>query len=243
VEVFGSYATGIYLPASDIDITIIKSGKSTQSLMDSLYSILKSQSKVQVIDRINKTRVPIIKLIDRATGIHIDISFNNSCLVMVNNIKQIALQYPHFKHIVLIMKYFLKLRDYNDTYRGGIGSTLLQLMVYAYLQYKYKELNYDISKLMLSEVLIDFVRFYSEKFNWSHLAISVIGKGCFVKKDGLYFGSNLSIINPLDVTLDVGKPSFNIHSVLIAMKKTLNYMLYSVEEHKSYLLMFFGGIL
>jgi len=43
-------------------------------------------------------------------------------------------EYPEIKALYLTLKFFLKIRNLNDTYSGGIGSYLLFCMILTYLR-------------------------------------------------------------------------------------------------------------
>ena len=78
VEIFGSFATKLYLPTSDIDLMIM--GKWTAlpmlSLRDELVKAgISDPENVTVLD---KASVPIVKVIDKESGVRVDISFNTS---------------------------------------------------------------------------------------------------------------------------------------------------------------------
>lgn len=78
VEIFGSFATKLYLPTSDIDLMIM--GKWDHSPLYTLKNALVSalvadESDIKVLD---KASVPIIKVTDRETNVRVDISFNTS---------------------------------------------------------------------------------------------------------------------------------------------------------------------
>lgn len=78
VEIFGSFATKLYLPTSDIDLMIM--GRWDASPLYTLKTALvnaevSSEDDIKVLD---KASVPIIKVTDRETRIRVDISFNTS---------------------------------------------------------------------------------------------------------------------------------------------------------------------
>ena len=72
--VFGSFATGLYLPTSDIDCVILNSQVSRA--IHRLAAELRKQPFIQNIIVITKTRVPLIKFESKDTHIQMDISFD-----------------------------------------------------------------------------------------------------------------------------------------------------------------------
>jgi non-canonical poly(A) RNA polymerase PAPD5/7 len=80
---------------------------------------------------VSKALTPIIKMKHRETGFSIDISLNHiDGIKQVKEVEKMKIKYPEFKFIVFVMKTFLKLKGYSETYSGGIGSYLLILMIY-----------------------------------------------------------------------------------------------------------------
>jgi non-canonical poly(A) RNA polymerase PAPD5/7 len=74
--VFGSFATGLNLPKSDIDIVCIHPSVSETTLIHRIsYELHRSGLFTKIIN-IKSTKCPIIKLTDKETGIPIDLSFN-----------------------------------------------------------------------------------------------------------------------------------------------------------------------
>lgn len=81
VNVFGSYATDMYLPGSDIDMVITSPTQrlATKSHLYQLGGLLRNNPKIASnVVVIGKARVPIIKFVDRSSNIHIDISFERT---------------------------------------------------------------------------------------------------------------------------------------------------------------------
>lgn len=78
VEIFGSFATKLYLPTSDIDLMIM--GKWDTLPLHTLKSELvkagvADDDQVTVLD---KASVPIVKVRDKESDVRVDISFNTS---------------------------------------------------------------------------------------------------------------------------------------------------------------------
>ena len=89
-----------------------------------------------------------------------------------------SLEHPELKYLVLVVKAFLKSRDLNDPYHGGVSSFTITLLVISYLQMINKHLEAEAlkkskkhgqtgpKKLLLSEHLINFMELYGFKFNY-----------------------------------------------------------------------------
>lgn len=78
MDYFGSFRTGLYLPTSDIDMVVIGKWENIPlfTLQEKLIdSGIAEENSIKVLD---KASVPIIKLTDLQTRVHVDISFNTS---------------------------------------------------------------------------------------------------------------------------------------------------------------------
>ncbi|CAI0543799.1 unnamed protein product [Linum tenue] len=77
VEVFGSFRTGLYLPTSDVDVVILNSHVvSPQTGLHALSRALSQRGIAKKILVIAKARVPIIKFVEKRSGISFDLSFD-----------------------------------------------------------------------------------------------------------------------------------------------------------------------
>ncbi|XP_020105990.1 non-canonical poly(A) RNA polymerase PAPD5 isoform X3 [Ananas comosus] len=136
VEVFGSFRTGLYLPTSDIDAVIIESKvKTPQVGLYALARALSQRSIAKKIQVIAKARVPIIKFVEKHSGIAFDISFDiDGGPKAADFIKDAVEKLPPLRPLCLILKVFLQQRELNEVYSGGIGSYGLLAMLIAHLQ-------------------------------------------------------------------------------------------------------------
>ena len=101
----------------------------------------------------------MIKLQEKHTKINVDISFNRTNgIYCVKLVKFLQKKYPELRPMILILKAFLKGRELNETYHGGVGSFLLTMLVTSYLQRRYKEGGTD--KIDLGKHLVDFFYLY-----------------------------------------------------------------------------------
>lgn len=180
VLVFGSCATDLNLPNSDVDLLVYNPKKSEYKMIKDITSELVNQKIPGHIEPITTSKVPIIKMEDKETKVHVDISFNRTngiyCVKLVLKLIQ---KYPELKPLMILLKCFLKSRNLNETYSGGVGSFLLTMMVVSYLQQKYKDGNTE--RIDLGKHLMDFLFLYGVQFNYEEVGISV-------RKGGFYFG-------------------------------------------------------
>ncbi|RLN93769.1 hypothetical protein BBJ28_00008449 [Nothophytophthora sp. Chile5] len=221
LETFGSHNTQMFLPQSDIDMVLfdVPTGKAP---LFKLATALEELDWVSYLEVIDKARIPIVKLVHKATDIHVDVSFNVAGgLATADLVKHYMRVYPSFRPLTLVLKYFMAQRGLNETYSGGIGSFLLQLMVISYLQQYRRGLGpeHDDPKYNnLGQLLVGFLTLYGRDFNYDELGISVRNGGSyFYKDDRRWYDDSrpflISMENPNEPSLDIGKNSYEIRTI------------------------------
>jgi non-canonical poly(A) RNA polymerase PAPD5/7 len=243
VNLFGSQATGLFLPSSDIDLVVmvklfdekndpIKDDESEwraekQSPLFRVAEALKDawRDKLSYLEVIEQTRVPLVKCTHKPSGVSIDICFNQQTGVKAAALMTTFLKaMPPLRPLTFVLKYFTASRGLNEPYSGGIGSFLLQLLIVSFLQHRERDaINFRRpSPYNLGCLLVEFCELYGMDFNFVTTAISVrhdgyyFPKGAKDKREHFFQSSrpfSLAVENPLDTTMDVGKPSFRIHLV------------------------------
>ncbi|KAJ2745059.1 hypothetical protein GGI20_002468 [Coemansia sp. BCRC 34301] len=233
---FGSFETRLYLPTSDIDMTVMlyREGSTTkvaasyqtkEAVRRYLYTLareLKRAGFCYSCEVIANARVPIIKTHEMITGIAVDISINAD-----SGVKSAAVQrsfservYPHsLRAIVLVIKQFLAQRSMNEVYTGGMGSYAITLLAVSMLQLHPRILSggLDIAK-NLGVLVIEFFELYGKRFNYDNVCVSVLEKGQYLDKrrKGFYnIGQPylLSVEDPCDQTNDVTKGTYGINRI------------------------------
>lgn len=220
VEIFGSFATKLYLPTSDIDMMIM--GKWEVSPLHTLKNELiesgiADEDNIKVLD---KASVPIVKVVDKETSVRVDISFNTSNGVnSANLIKEFMKKYPSLPKLVLVLKQFLYQRALNEVFTGGISSYSLILMVISFLQLHPRE-NARSEKANLGVLLLEFFELYGLHFNYYKVGIRIKDGGSYVPKTEIqeqmesgYRPSILCIEDPLNPKNDIGKSSYGALNV------------------------------
>ncbi|CAK9868100.1 unnamed protein product [Sphagnum jensenii] len=219
VCVFGSFATGLYLPTSDVDVVILDSG--CQVRQDGLKALAKALTRNAVaknIQVIGKARVPIVKFVERSSNIAFDISFDvANGPEAADFIKGAMLALPPLRPLCLVLKIFLQQRELNEVYQGGIGSYALLVMLLAHLQV----LNLTSSLPLESNLgilLVDFFDLYGRSLNMKDVGVSCrIGGSFFSKKNRGFIDMkrpfSLCVEDPQAPENDIGKNSFAIQKV------------------------------
>ena len=224
LTVFGSVETGLWVPGSDLDLTILLSLPiSPISALHKLANSLQNSHFIIKIHRITHAKVPIIKLHIRNSNLIVDISINQSNGVRgVEIVKEYIEKYPEIRYLIPILKYFLKKKGLNETYSGGIGSFLLFCMVVSTVQ-----MGMDRD---LGGYLMVFLERFGEKFDYLRDGISIKGLGKVFRKGqkGWVYGENrelLAVESPVDEEVDIGRNAYRIREV----RQTLRWALRRVQ--------------
>ena len=233
VQPFGSYETGLYLPESDVDLICLgtgvgSSGKHRGAALHRLAAALRradwSVIEMEVVD---KARVPIIKFVDGTSGVSVDVCLEEETGLQSSELaRRASRQFPAFGVMVVVLKRFLNSRGLHDTFTGGVGSFLLQLMIIASLQHPPPE---SVSRHAgaaprgnLASALLHFFEMFGLRLNYESVGVSVRDGGKFFNKRHRASkqsygrekpGQMLCILNPLDASHDVGANSYNFHHV------------------------------
>ncbi|XWS11040.1 hypothetical protein CRYUN_Cryun38cG0049500 [Craigia yunnanensis] len=197
-EVFGSFRTGLYLPTSDIDVSCNSRVryKNPQTGLHALSRALSPRGIAKKMQVIAKARVPIVKFVEKKSGVAFDISFDmDNGPKAAEFIKEAVVKWPQFRPLYLILKVFLQQRDLNEVYSGGIGSYALLVMLMAMLQSLRESLAFLEHNLGM--LLAHFFDFYRRKLN----------TGCWFSDKGRPF--LISIEDPQAPDNNIGKNSFN----------------------------------
>ncbi|KAK2639080.1 hypothetical protein Ddye_026875 [Dipteronia dyeriana] len=218
-EVFGSFKTGLYLPTSDIDVVILGSGiKIPQMGLHALSRALSQRGIAKKIQVIAKARVPIVKFIEKRSGIAFDISFDvHNGPKAAEFIQDVLSKWPPLRPLCLILKIFLQQRELNEVYSGGIGSYALLTMLMAVLQSFY-DCQASCAEQNLGVLLVHFFDIYGRKLNNNDVGVSCSGAGTFFKKSNKGFTNQgkpflISIEDPQAPENDIGKNSFNYFQI------------------------------
>jgi non-canonical poly(A) RNA polymerase PAPD5/7 len=191
---FGSFAAGIYLPNSDMDVVLLSEeysnrGRkvlgSTTSWYYSLGHALESWRLCVpgTVEVIAKARVPLVKFVDRVTGIKVDLSFENSTGLIANKTFQIWKEkYPVMPVMVTIIKQFLAMRGLNEVVNGGLGGFSVTCLVVSLLQNMPQVQSGNmIPDHHLGEILLEFLDLYGNRFEKTLVGIRFSPPGYFEK--------------------------------------------------------------
>lgn len=146
VRIFGSSATGLYLPSSDIDLVIfINPGYgSIKACLKTLADCLLRFRFASHVKVISTARVPIVKFQERQSGISFDVSFEPildsedidlSRFHAAEMVRQSLSEFPAMGPLYMVLKTFMEQKKLNEVYHtGGMASYTLFVMIKAFLQ-------------------------------------------------------------------------------------------------------------
>lgn len=216
VRCFGSFASGLYLPTADMDLVCVSqaflaTGRPKEGLagknrhMHLIANYLKSleiprRGSVVVIAQ---AKVPIIKFIDRATGVKVDLSFENSTgIVAVDTCLAWKAQFPAMPILVMLVKQFLAMRGLDEVRTGGMGGFAVTCLVTSLLQtIPQVQSGNLVPERHLGETLMEFLDLYGNRFNLEGAVIRLNPPGYFEKRLAMQFrnhtkSTRLSIEDP-----------------------------------------------
>lgn len=188
IRPFGSFASGLYLPIADIDCVLmsrsfVTSGKKSfgerKGQVWAFAAFLRDSNMVVPgsVDAIPFARVPIIKFVDKLTGLRVDMSFDNDSGIIANDTFQVwKREFPVMPVIVSVIKQFLLLRGLNEVPTGGLGGFSITCLVTSLLQH----MPYSRSQ-SVGSILLDFFNFYGNIFDFETVGIRMRPPGYFNK--------------------------------------------------------------
>ncbi|KGO64375.1 PAP/25A-associated [Penicillium italicum] len=151
------------------------------------------------IECVTHARVPILKFVDRLTGLRVDMSFDNNSGLMANEtFKTWKEQFPIMPVILSVVKQFLLIRGLNEVRTGRLGGFSVTCLATSLLQHLPK----GHMQLNPGSILMEFFNFYGNKFQYNQAAICLDPPGYFSKKS---FGTpdRLTIEDPNNTNNDI----------------------------------------
>jgi len=194
VRFFGSFAAGLYLPTSDMDLVVLskhfqKGGLpsfcQSNSAMRRFASDLNAHrvAKKGTVVPVFGAKVPIVKYVDKETDLKVDISFENNTGPIANSTyNNWKVQFPAMPIIVTLIKQFLCMRGMNEVFNGGLGGFSVTCLVVSLMQHMPQLQSGNMNAMQnLGEVFMTFLDFYGSKFNTTTTGIQMNPPQYFAK--------------------------------------------------------------
>ncbi|EGX91127.1 PAP/25A-associated [Cordyceps militaris CM01] len=245
---FGSFMSGLYLPTADMDIVVcsasfMRGGPPTYLGAKSwLYKFQKFLVTQRVADNdaiqvIAHARIPLVKFVDKFTGLRVDISFENLGGVdAVETFVKWKQLYPAMPILVTVIKHYLLMRGLNEPVNGGIGGFSVICLVVSMLQLLPQVQSRTlVPEHNLGEMLLEFFHLYGHQFDYEVNAISLTRPVGYVKKSDVrsfaYKSTDrLSIIDPNNSGNDISGGSSNASTILARFGDTFHSLRERMEE-------------
>ncbi|KAL2022048.1 hypothetical protein VTK56DRAFT_6288 [Thermocarpiscus australiensis] len=226
---FGSYPSGLYLPTADMDMVFMSDKFAAGGAAKYATKAFLHRFKAQLIrynmaweneiELILHAKVPLVKFVERKTGLKVDVSFENKTgLTAIGTFKAWRDQYPGMPALVTLIKHFLLMRGLNEPVNGGIGGFSVICLVVSMLQMmpEVQSGNLD-TRHHLGQLLLHFFDLYGNKFNYPEVAIS-LNPPCWIPKHRVTTftykaNDRLSIIDPNNPENDIAGGSSNAGTV------------------------------
>ncbi|KAJ3499556.1 hypothetical protein NLG97_g261 [Lecanicillium saksenae] len=242
---FGSFMSGLYLPTADMDIVVcsasfMRGGPPTYLGAKSwLYKFQKFLVAQRVADSdaiqvIAHARIPLVKFVDKFTGLRVDISFEN--LGGVNAIETFVKWkqlYPSMPILVTVIKHYLLMRGLNEPVNGGIGGFSVICLVVSMLQLLPQVQSRSlVPEHNLGEMLLEFFDLYGHQFDYEVNAISLtLPVGYSDVRSFTYKSTErLSIIDPNNSENDISGGSSNAATIFARFGDTFDTLRERMNE-------------
>lgn len=143
VYVFGSSATGLSLPDSDVDLGIVLP-PAVDASTGACYPLRGREQHLGVLQRVQRSRqlggatglativelvrarVPVLKLRDLRSGLSVDLSVSSGDGHLNTQwLSGILAELPELRPLVVVLKVLLQQQGMRETFTGGVGSYLL----------------------------------------------------------------------------------------------------------------------
>ncbi|KZV85535.1 Nucleotidyltransferase, partial [Exidia glandulosa HHB12029] len=220
---FGSFETRLYHPLGDIDLVVHCPRLERLSKKNILYQLSRALNHEGLADNVQviaHARVPIIKFISTYGRFAVDISINQENGIASGRIINGFLQeLPALRPLSMVVKTFLRERNMNEVYNGGLGSYSTVCLLVNFLQMHPKIRSGEIRpEENLGTLLIEFLELYGHLFNTENVGVSLRDGGSYFSKSSRGWVDSrqpflLSIEDPQDASNDVSKGSFQIRQV------------------------------
>lgn len=145
--IYGSAGNGLGLKSADVDMSLciprdVSSPRAYQGgdngsarLVLMRLSDIMIENNVDVLGMFLDARVPVIKMRDRISCLHVDVCVNNMLAVRNTELLKAYVNLDErFRYLCMLVKLWAKRRDLNDAYNGTLSSYAYTLLVIHYLQ-------------------------------------------------------------------------------------------------------------
>jgi len=237
-ELFGSYASGLALETSDIDLVVTDTHFNRLQIEEAclnLEKVFNCCAWVKSAEALTKASVPVLKLQIWLSYfsyqtlnevLSVDISFDDggrhSGLGSLKNTLSLLGSYEHLQSLVLVLKKLLYLKGLNSPYSGGINSYSLILWVVA-------SLNRNKLQKDLGTLFLQFLQDFSE-LDPKTTGVSVLKGGSFYElKDS---NEHFVTLDPINARNNTTRTAFRVQEILQLFKEVRQTILDLLAQGK-----------
>ena len=227
LHMYGSRATKLCLPWSDIDYVISFTKNRYMDPLKILYEYLYTIPERFFIDMkyIPGASIPVLKIFtnNEYHKISLDISMENQehhgeeC---VNYIKNKIKEFEVLTPITFALKTILQKAFLNDPYKGGLSSYGVILLIINFLNVQNKRGN-DITMNNLGKLFYDILYYYGFEYDMSNPIIldenTDLDKVSFFHQFQL-MRNEFILVDPLNIANNVAKNTRQYHNIKLAFK-------------------------
>lgn len=131
---FGSMESGLALKGGDFDLCLQIPNPNQKKVLKRIGGMLRGQG-MEDVKIITRAKVPIVKFTDPRSGLHVDISINNTlALHNTNLLAAYAKVDKRVKELTLCVKHWALHRNVSDSVNGTLSSYAWSILVIDHLQ-------------------------------------------------------------------------------------------------------------
>ncbi|PPR04306.1 hypothetical protein CVT24_013379 [Panaeolus cyanescens] len=254
-EPYGSYITGLFLSTSDVDMFVTPHQNQPQrGILSRISRRLATSPPPQFHTSIKErlmASVPVITLIDAKTNLSIDLNAEPmhskaSTQAVISWLRRGGHSDGDaiMRMLVIVVKTFLAIRRCGTTYKGGVNSYVVVWLVVAWVNLELPKLRkrktQDLTPTSGSpapasaassssdygEILIAFLKFYGEEFDYKKKQIIIDPQPQYAQKSGYQQQPFLlSLIDPADFSIDLGSKAYAIKHVAASFKEAYKHLM------------------
>ena len=233
IQIYGSYATGLCLPWSELDLVLVPKINNNQQgkefpILQSLYIQIQEMKWITSCTFIENFIYPFISFQTDSTFNNITIRLSiqdikHNGLKCVELTKQFMENYSVLQPLIIALKQILKYSNLLN-FIGGLNPYGLTLMVVFFLQIHFSTNIFNINdKNNLGKLFFEFIKFYGMQFdNTKNIVFVRVGLKDQIEKEACEYVMNhptqLVIIDPLNHMNNVAERTFNFVNVKLAFK-------------------------
>ncbi|CEO98217.1 hypothetical protein PBRA_006331 [Plasmodiophora brassicae] len=207
-------------PDLDLDLVVNCPQVDASTGLKQLFDNIRRNPAFSSMKYIPRASTPIIKATFANSYVEVDIAWNAANDDTCNLINAAVDAFPLFKPVTMYLKYYLYMHGLGDSYRGGLKSFPLYLLVIFHLQ-----VNAVSCTVSAGTCLRSFFEYYGFSFDFENHCISVYTNGVALMKAEQRQGlRELCIVDPFDQAVDAGRSVFNFVTIRQQLRWTYQAM-------------------